>query len=106
MSEDGKTAVLLETEKTWRKLRVMGATEKFLGLKTTISSRGQITIPRQLIRQFGLMTGDKIRFVKIYQTPNGQRLTGEAVREGKRLVRIRILIRQLNTVIRKRIPES
>src|SRR5271157_4193080 len=98
MNQNGKMIALHEPPNFKRApRRGMDKSRKYLGLETTVSKQGQITIPSLLMRKFGVEPGDKIRFTWLSQTNQRPKLTIEALREGHRLMTLRVMIRLVNS---------
>lgn len=98
MSQHGKVTGVYEPRNfKWATHRDMEKSRKYLGLETTVSRQGQITIPLLLMRKFGVKPGDKIRFTWLSETNQRPKLTVEALREGRRLMLLRVMIRLTNS---------
>lgn len=76
----------------------MQTTRRHLGLNTKVSSRGQITIPRRLIREFDVRPGDTVHFLWASESEGKLRLQAAIMREGKRIATVRILIKRKGAV--------
>jgi bifunctional DNA-binding transcriptional regulator/antitoxin component of YhaV-PrlF toxin-antitoxin module len=57
---------------------------ELLSLKTTLSTKMQITIPMKLVKLFNVCPADVVRFTKYETTALTQRLIVELVRGGRR----------------------
>jgi AbrB family looped-hinge helix DNA binding protein len=63
---------------------------ELLSLKTTVSSKMQITIPMELAKLFDIRVGDIVRFTKHEATASAHKLLVELVRGGRRVQTFRI----------------
>lgn len=71
---------------------------ELLSLKTTVSSKMQITIPMELAKLFDIRVGDIVRFTKHEATASAHKLLVELVRGGRRIRTFRIYTRRAQSL--------
>jgi hypothetical protein len=83
MTQNGKSRLLFKEDKiAWTTKTSMGKSRQHLGVESTISSRGQITIPKRLMEKFDLRAGDTIRYQWASESP-GSKSCGNNFQTGK-----------------------